>query len=142
MADKGLISAILQFLFDQLQDGYITDDFRKSLEVAIQSLESAYNVQASDAPPSFNIYKIYKNTVDNATSNVGPEATAESKTESERLKNESNILVKQEKHVLAIEEDCQTTFSIAPTCSRAYSWLGNTLMDQKEYHEALANYTK
>lgn len=98
MAVKGLISAIVQFLTDQLQDGDITADSRESLEVAIQCLESAYNVQASDAPANFNLYQVYKNIVENAASNLGPEATAESKAEAERLKNEGNALMKQEKH--------------------------------------------
>jgi len=100
MADKKLISAIEQFQTDQLQDGHITADFRKSVEREMynQCSESAYNVQASDAP-NFNVCQLYRNTVENTTSNLGPEATAESKTESKKLKNEGNILMKQEKHL-------------------------------------------
>lgn len=98
MAVKGLVSAIVQFLTDQLQDGDISADSRESLEVAIQCLESAYNVQASDAPANFNLYQAYKNAVDNASSNLGPKATPEQKAEAERLKNEGNLLMKQEKH--------------------------------------------
>jgi len=98
MAVKGLVSAIVQFLTDQLQDGDITADSRESLEVAIQCLESAYNVQAADAPVNFNLYQAYKNVMDNAAPNLGPEATSEAKAEAERLKNEGNVLMKQEKH--------------------------------------------
>lgn len=100
MAVKGLVAAIVQFLTDQLQDGDMTADSRESLEVAIQCLESAYSVQASDTPRSFNLYDVYKNAVDNAT--LGPEATPEAKAEAERLKNEGNALMKAEKHQEAL----------------------------------------
>lgn len=95
---KGLVSSIVKFLTDQLQDGDITADSRESLEVAIQCLESAYNVQASDAPANVNLYQIYKNAMENASPVLGPEATPEAKAEAERLKNEGNALMKQEKH--------------------------------------------
>lgn len=98
MAVKGLVSSIVKFLTDQLQDGDITADSRESLEVAIQCLESAYNVQASDAPANVNLHQIYKNAMENATPVLGPEATPEAKAEAERLKNEGNALMKQEKH--------------------------------------------
>lgn len=102
MAVKGLVAAIVQFLTDQLQDGDISADSRESLEVAIQCLESAYNVQASDAPTNFNLYQVYKNAVDSAPPNLGPKATPEQKAEAERLKNEGNMLMKQEKHQEAL----------------------------------------
>ncbi|EFN69774.1 Small glutamine-rich tetratricopeptide repeat-containing protein alpha [Camponotus floridanus] len=144
MAVKGLISAIVQFLTDQLQDGDITADSRESLEVAIQCLESAYNVQASDAPPNFNIYQVYKNTVENSTSNLGPEATAESKAEAERLKNMGNILMKQKKHhealanyTKAIQLDGRNAVYY---CNRAavHSKLGNHALAIKDCHTALS----
>lgn len=114
MAVKGLISAIVQFLTDQLQDGDITADSRESLEVAIQCLESAYNVQASDAPANFNLLQVYKNTVENAAPNLGPEATAETKAEAERLKNEGNALMKQEKHHEALANYTKYFYIISP----------------------------
>lgn len=98
MAVKGLVSAIVQFLTDQLQDGDITADSRESLEVAIQCLESAYNVQASDAPVNFNLHQVYRSAMDSAAPNLCPEATPEAKAEAERLKNEGNALMKQDKH--------------------------------------------
>ncbi|KAM0725769.1 Small glutamine-rich tetratricopeptide repeat-containing protein alpha [Formica fusca] len=144
MAVKGLISAIVQFLTDQLQDGDITADSRESLEVAIQCLESAYNVQASDAPANFNLYQVYKNIVENAASNLGPEATAESKAEAERLKNEGNALMKQEKHhealanyTKAIQLDGRNAVYY---CNRAavHSKLGNHALAIKDCHTALS----
>jgi len=81
-----------------LQDGHITADFHNSVEREMinQCSGSAYNVQASDAL-NFNV--CHRNTVENTTSNLGPEATAESKAESKKLKNKGNILMKQEKHL-------------------------------------------
>lgn len=114
MAVKGLVSAIVQFLTDQLQDGDITADSRESLEVAIQCLESAYNVQASDAPANFNLHQVYKNSVENAASSLGPEATPEAKAEAERLKNEGNALMKQEKHHEALVNYTKYLYSFSP----------------------------
>ncbi|KMQ94582.1 small glutamine-rich tetratricopeptide repeat-containing protein alpha [Lasius niger] len=144
MAVKGLISAIVQFLTDQLQDGDITADSRESLEVAIQCLESAYNVQASDAPANFNLLQVYKNTVENAAPNLGPEATAETKAEAERLKNEGNALMKQEKHhealanyTKAIQLDGRNAVYY---CNRAavHSKLGNHALAIKDCNSALS----
>ncbi|KYN06139.1 Small glutamine-rich tetratricopeptide repeat-containing protein alpha [Cyphomyrmex costatus] len=149
MAVKGLVSSIVKFLTDQLQDGDITADSRESLEVAIQCLESAYNVQASDAPANVNLYQIYKNAVENAAPVLGPEATPEVKAEAERLKNEGNALMKQEKHqealanytnlfaCRAITLDCRNAVYY---CNRAavHSKLGNHTLAIKDCNTALS----
>ncbi|XP_043467653.1 small glutamine-rich tetratricopeptide repeat-containing protein alpha-like [Leptopilina heterotoma] len=99
---RQLVASIVQFLTRQLEDGGLTADSRESLEVAIQCLESAYNVQASDAPPD-TFLTIGggggggSSRVVNETPTLGPQATAEQKAEAERLKNEGNDLVKAEK---------------------------------------------
>ena len=97
MEVKGLVASIVQFLTQQLEDGGLTADSRESLEVAIQCLESAYNVQATDAPANFNLTTVYKSVMDNSKPDLGPEATPEQKEEAERLKNEGNALVKADK---------------------------------------------
>lgn len=102
MAVKGLVAAIVQFLTQQLEEGDITADSRESLEVAIQCLESAYIVQASDAPPNFNLLEVYKATVKNSRPQLTPEATPEAKAEAEKLKNEGNMLMKADKHQEAL----------------------------------------
>ena len=102
MAVKGLVAAIVQFLTQQLEDGDITADSRESLEVAIQCLESAYNVQASDTPANFNLHKVYKSLVDTATPSLAEEATADAKAHAQKLKNEGNAFMKAEKHHEAI----------------------------------------
>ncbi|KAG7199762.1 hypothetical protein KM043_000429 [Ampulex compressa] len=93
MAVKGLVAAFVEFLTQQLEEGDITADSRESLEVAIQCLESAYNVQASDTPANFNLYKVYKSALENTRPNAPTEATPEAKAEAEKLKNEGNDLL-------------------------------------------------
>ncbi|XP_078049481.1 small glutamine-rich tetratricopeptide repeat-containing protein beta isoform X2 [Augochlora pura] len=104
MAVKGLVAAIIQFLTQQLEDGNITEESRESLEVAIQCLESAYNVQASDVQANFNLLEVFKNTIETAEVPPPPakEAMPEDKAEAERLKKEGNVYMKAEKHHEAI----------------------------------------
>lgn len=96
MAYKGLAASIIQFLTNQLDDTNITADSRESLEVAIQCLESAYSVQATDASENFDLAQIYKSTIGDTKESVEPEASSEAKAEAERLKNEGNSLMKSE----------------------------------------------
>ncbi|KAK2579548.1 hypothetical protein KPH14_010847 [Odynerus spinipes] len=144
MAVKGLVAAIVQFLTHQLEDGDITEDSRESLEVAIQCLETAYNVQANDTPPKFNLYEVYKAAVENIKPDLGPEATPEAKAEAEKYKNEGNALVKAEKleeainnYTKAIELDGRNAVYY---CNRAavYSKLGNHLQAIKDCNTALS----
>lgn len=103
MVVKGLVASIIQFLTQQLEDGDITADSRESLEVAIQCLESAYNVQASDSPPNLNLYSVYKTAVESNSPSIKREATAEEKVEAERLKNEGNNFMKEDKFQEALQ---------------------------------------
>lgn len=145
MAVKGLVAAIIQFLTHQLEDGDITEDLRESLEVAIQCLETAYNVQASDAPPKFNLYEVYKTAVEStAKPDLGPEASPEAKAEAEKYKNEGNALVKAEKleeainnYTKAIELDGRNAVYY---CNRAavYSKLGDHQQAIKDCNTALS----
>ncbi|XP_046747236.1 small glutamine-rich tetratricopeptide repeat-containing protein alpha-like [Diprion similis] len=144
MAVKGLIASVVQLLTQQLEDGDLSDNSRESLEVAIQCLESAYNVQASDALPNINLLELYQNSVDNAKPDFGPPATPEAKAEAERLKNEGNNLMKAEKHhealanyTKAIQLDSRNAVYY---CNRAavHSKIGNHAQAIKDCHTALA----
>ncbi|CAK9831096.1 Small glutamine-rich tetratricopeptide repeat-containing protein alpha [Anthophora retusa] len=156
MAVKGLVAAIVQFLTQQLQEGDITEESRESLEVAIQCLESAYNVQASDTPENFNLYEVYKSTEGNAKPQLdanltpetdpesAPEATPEAKAEAKRLKNEGNALMKADKHyqaflnyTKAIQLDGRNAVYY---CNRAAacSKLGNYEQAIKDCHTAIS----
>lgn len=111
MAVRKLVASILQFLTQQLDDGSITDDSRESLEVAIQCLESAYNVQAADAQKNLNLLELYQTLEQSSqatsfasttTAPLPPQATPEAKAEAEALKNEGNQLMKLEKYQEAL----------------------------------------
>ncbi|XP_015435379.1 PREDICTED: small glutamine-rich tetratricopeptide repeat-containing protein alpha-like [Dufourea novaeangliae] len=144
MAVKGLIAAIVQFLTQQLEDGNITEDSRESLEVAIQCLESAYNVQASDTPTNFNLHEIYKSTMENSKPQLAPEATVEAKAEAERLKNEGNVLMKAKKHTEALANYTKAIQldgrNAVYYCNRAaaYSKIGSYQQAIKDCHTALS----
>ncbi|XP_043278936.1 small glutamine-rich tetratricopeptide repeat-containing protein alpha-like [Venturia canescens] len=144
MATKGLVASIIQFLTQQLEEGDITADSRESLEVAIQCLESAYNVQASDALPNFNLQSAYQAAADSARPIIKKEATAEEKAEAERLKTEGNNFMKEEKphdalrsYTKAIELDGSKAVYY---CNRAavHSKMGNHQLAIKDAMTALS----
>lgn len=97
MTVKGLVASIIKFLTKQLEDGDITEDSRESLEVAIQCLESAYNVQAANAPANFDLMSVYETAMENVIPIPSKEATVEEKLEAETLKTEGNNLMKENK---------------------------------------------
>ncbi|XP_076658864.1 small glutamine-rich tetratricopeptide repeat-containing protein alpha [Halictus rubicundus] len=144
MAVKGLVAAIVQFLTQQLEDGDITEESRESLEVAIQCLESAYNVQASDTQTNFNLLEVYQDTTESAKPPVVPEATPEAKAEAERLKNEGNAFMKAEKHQEAIANYTKAIklngANAVYYCNRAaaYSKIGNHQQAIKDCNVALS----
>ncbi|XP_076280434.1 small glutamine-rich tetratricopeptide repeat-containing protein alpha [Lasioglossum baleicum] len=144
MAVKGLVAAIVQFLTQQLEDGDITEESRESLEVAIQCLESAYNVQASDTQTDFNLLEVYKNTAELAKPPIVQEATPEAKAEAERLKNEGNAFMKAEKHQEAIANYTKAIklngANAVYYCNRAaaYSKIGNHQQAIKDCNTALS----
>lgn len=94
---KGLVASIIRFLTKQLEEGDITADSRESLEVAIQCLESAYNVQASDAPVNFDLLSSYEASMEGCCAPPSREASADEKGEAEKLKNQGNALMKDDK---------------------------------------------
>lgn len=136
MAVKGLVAGIVQFLTRQLEDGDITADSRESLEVAIQCLESAYNVQASDAPPNFNLYDVYKSAVNDTKPDLSREVSPEAKVEAEKWKNDGNNLMKADKYEQAIASYTKAInldgSNAVYYCNRAaaYNKMGN-------YHQAI-----
>lgn len=104
MAVKGLVSSMIKFLTQQLEEGGITDDSRESLEVVIQCLESVYSVRAADAPVNIDLLKIYENAIDIAGPLSAREATPEEKAQAELLKNKGNDLMQEGKTHEAITQ--------------------------------------
>lgn len=99
--EKRLVASIVQFFGDQLTSSDLSTDAKESLEVAIQCLESAYNVSSSDVHllPSKGLLEIFSGAIQGEPTKEKAEAatTEEAKAEAERLKNEGNNLMKSEK---------------------------------------------
>ncbi|KAJ8685911.1 hypothetical protein QAD02_021704 [Eretmocerus hayati] len=93
-----LIASIVRCLRKVLETDSLTSDSRESLEVSIQCLESAYNIDQEDETDCFDILHLY-NAVrfTPKTHEEGP-TTAEMMEEAERLKNEGNDLIRAEKY--------------------------------------------
>jgi len=98
---KRLVASMVQFLGDQLGSQELTADAKESLEVAIQCLESAYEVSSSDAHllPSKTLLEIFTHAVKDEPVKEEPQTpvTEEAKANAEGLKNEGNNLMKTDK---------------------------------------------
>ncbi|KAL1130006.1 hypothetical protein AAG570_012949 [Ranatra chinensis] len=98
---RQLIGSILAFLKNELTAPYLSAEDLEGLEVAIQCLESTYNVPTSSAaePPLEEIYKTFLATsVKNR-----PDASDDAKKEAERLKVEGNIAMTAQSYNEALE---------------------------------------
>jgi len=106
---KRLVVSIIQFLNEELVTGACNEDAAESLEVAVQCLESSYNVEPGDSSllPTKSLMQIYSEAVadDKALPQL-KEATDDEKSKAEVLKNEGNNHMKAEKYTEAL--DCYT----------------------------------
>lgn len=98
---KRLALAIVQFLAEQKQYGNLSSDAQESLEVAVQCLETAFELSPEDAVSlsvSKSLLDIFHGAieVECAGTSLPLEASAESKEQAEKLKNEGNNLMKSE----------------------------------------------
>jgi len=102
-AKRTLIFAILKFLRDELKQENISPDFKESLEVASQCLESSYEIAIDD--------EICKNNFDSGLDLLGlaeksvikKEIPTDLKEKADKYKTEGNDLMKQEKYKEALE---------------------------------------
>lgn len=129
-----LVVSIVHFLGEQLRKGGLTEDANESLEIAIQCLESAFGVSSSDTHlmVSRSLQDIFDDVAQKEpAASKDAEASYEDKREAERLKNEGNDLMKQERYeealknyTNAIQLDCKNPVYF---CNRAaaYSKLNN-----------------
>uniref|UniRef100_A0A3P9N591 Small glutamine-rich tetratricopeptide repeat-containing protein alpha n=1 Tax=Poecilia reticulata TaxID=8081 RepID=A0A3P9N591_POERE len=137
---KRLAFSIIQFLHDQLQAGDLTSDAQESLEVAVQCLETAFDVSTDDqslAVP-MTLPEIFASATakfpaeSHANNNTAPSSsTEEQKAEAERLKTDGNDQMKVENFAAAVEFYSKA-IALNPQnavyyCNRAaaYSKLGN-----------------
>lgn len=98
---KLFVEAVLRFLRSELGTQSLTSDAAESLEVAVQCLENAYNLENNDRSKAennplqhVNLFDLFKSTCINVND--------ENKAEAESLKNEGNRLMKDEKYQEAL----------------------------------------
>lgn len=109
MADVNkLVFSIIRFLQDQKTNSALDEEKVESIEVALQCLESAYDLDTSDEY-TVSKYQVQRNLLDIFNSQLGVdadsdfsslslhEATPEEKEEAENLKNKGNEFMKVEK---------------------------------------------
>lgn len=134
---KRLAFSIIQFLHNQLDSGGLSSDAQESLEVAIQCLETAFDVSIEDkslavAQTLPEIFATASVTTPQINVNSVPfTPTEEEVAEAERLKTEGNDKMKEENFSEAVEFYSKA-IEINPQnavyyCNRAaaYSKLGN-----------------
>ncbi|GBP70178.1 Small glutamine-rich tetratricopeptide repeat-containing protein beta [Eumeta japonica] len=104
---KLVVASVITFLKQQLEGDTLSVDSRESVEVAVQCLESAFDVGPADAARSMDLLKlvreqtrVYQTT---QATPPPPVLTPEQRVEAERLKNEGNELMKAEKYKEALE---------------------------------------
>ncbi|XP_028260531.1 small glutamine-rich tetratricopeptide repeat-containing protein alpha [Parambassis ranga] len=158
--NKRLAFSIIQFLHDQLQSGSLSSGAQESLEVAVQCLETAFEVSTDDQ--SLSVPMTLPEIFDSATakfpapSQVSADSTPSSPTEeqraeAERLKNDGNDQMKVENFAAAVEFYSKA-IAINPHnavyyCNRAaaYSKLGNYAGAVQDCEQAISidpNYSK
>ncbi|XP_041647902.1 small glutamine-rich tetratricopeptide repeat-containing protein alpha [Cheilinus undulatus] len=158
--NKRLAFSIIQFLHDQLRSGNLTSDAQESLEVAVQCLETAFEVSTDDqslAVP-MSLPEIFASATaklpgesqvnNNSTQNT---LTEEQRAEAETLKTEGNDQMKVENFAAAVEFYSKA-IAINPQnavyyCNRAaaYSKLGNYAGAVQDCERAISidpNYSK
>lgn len=94
---KYFMRNFLNFLTSQLDEKKFSDDCAESIEVAIQCLNTAYDLpenNETDPLNNINIFDIFRNACFNINS--------DRKTNAEALKNDGNRLMKEEKHQEAL----------------------------------------
>ncbi|KAL7397458.1 hypothetical protein ABVT39_022448 [Epinephelus coioides] len=161
--NKRLAFSILQFLHDQLQSGNLSSGAQESLEVAVQCLETAFEVSTDDqslAVP-MTLPEIFasataklpsESRVNNNSSPQPPNSlTEEQRAEAETLKTDGNDQMKVENFAAAVEFYSKA-IAINPQnavyyCNRAaaYSKLGNYAGAVQDCEQAISidpNYSK
>ncbi|KAM9358180.1 small glutamine-rich tetratricopeptide repeat-containing protein alpha [Symphorus nematophorus] len=158
--NKRLAFSIIQFLHDQLQSGNLTSGAQESLEVAVQCLETAFEVSTDDqslAVP-MTLLEIFAAATSKlpAESQVNNNSTRHSLTEEQRaeaetLKTDGNDQMKVENFSAAVEFYSKA-IAINPHnavyyCNRAaaYSKLGNYAGAVQDCEQAISidpNYSK
>lgn len=158
--NKRLAFSIIQFLHDQLHSGNLSSGAQESLEVAVQCLETAFEVSTDDQtlavpitlPEIFTSATAKFPAQSAANNNSTPNSpTEEQRAEAERLKSDGNDQMKVENFSAAVEFYSKA-IAINPQnavyyCNRAaaYSKLGNYAGAVQDCEQAISidpNYSK
>ncbi|XP_046438466.1 small glutamine-rich tetratricopeptide repeat-containing protein beta-like [Daphnia pulex] len=102
---KRLALAIVQFLAEQKQYGNLSPDAQESLEVAVQCLETAFELTPEDATSlsvSKSLLDIFHDAVASEIPTFPAEVPEDIKLQAEKLKNEGNNLMKSEQFTEAL----------------------------------------
>ncbi|KAF6715589.1 Small glutamine-rich tetratricopeptide repeat-containing protein alpha [Oryzias melastigma] len=144
--NKRLAYSIIQFLHDQLQSGGLSSDAQESLEVAVQCLETAFDVSTDDqslAVPvtlpeifaSATVQFPAQSQVNNNSSTNSP--TEEQRAEAERLKSDGRAAFSKLGNYAGAVQDCEQAIGIDPNYSKAYGRMG-----LNKHTEAVGYYKK
>ncbi|XP_028299837.1 small glutamine-rich tetratricopeptide repeat-containing protein alpha isoform X2 [Gouania willdenowi] len=153
---KQLAFSIIQFLHDQLHSGNLSSGAQESLEVAVQCLETAFEVSTDDhsLAVSMTLPEIFeaaapKSQVNNNSSAESP--SEDQRAEAEKLKSEGNDQMKVENFAAAVEFYSKA-IALNPQnavyhCNRAaaYSKVGNYAGAVQDCEQAICidpNYSK
>uniref|UniRef100_A0A4W6FGL6 Small glutamine rich tetratricopeptide repeat co-chaperone alpha n=1 Tax=Lates calcarifer TaxID=8187 RepID=A0A4W6FGL6_LATCA len=110
--NKRLAFSIIQFLHDQLQSGNLSSGAQESLEVAVQCLETAFEVSTDDQslavpmtlPEIFASATVKHPAQSQVNNNSTPNSISEEqRAEAERLKTDGNDQMKVENFGAAVE---------------------------------------
>ncbi|XP_065350268.1 small glutamine-rich tetratricopeptide repeat-containing protein alpha-like [Cloeon dipterum] len=148
---KRLVSSFLGFLAEEVKANRPSEELTESLEVAMQCLESAYNIAPQDItaagqPPLLSLFQNQTNPFSGA-----PEAPVDAKAEAEKCKLVGNNLVKEDNHVMAVDQYTRAIMfdgkNAVYYCNRAaaYNKLGNfhaAVMDCKTAIQIDPSYSK
>lgn len=165
-----LALAIVHHLNTEVASGNLGDDAVESLDVAIQCLEQAYNIEGANPPANkLPLSEIYHN----ATIKAPP--SPYDKTHGELLKTEGNNFMKLEQYDNAIQSytsaiekdgtnavyycnraaahtskgnygkaisDCEEAVTVDPQYGKAYGRMGLAALNAKDFQKAKSSYEK
>jgi len=126
-AQKNLIVSVIQMIRTDISSGRLSADQAESLEVAIQTLETGYGLTDGDyafqpSRPLLDTFKQVENLGDDAQVHVASDAD---KAQAERLKNEGNLMMQEQKYTEAVLKYSEAIklFRHAPFfCNRAAAY--------------------
>lgn len=104
---KTVAASIVNFLKQQLDGDTLNADSRESVEVAVQCIETAFELERADSVQAVDLLQLVRARGGSQTATTAPLATAVPpaiSAEAERLKNEGNELMKAERYREALEQ--------------------------------------